>query len=214
MHLPPLPDGQLIHDRNYSVHSFRQADDRLVLRGVVHDQKPPGIYFEDDPEPLSVHHMVVDLTLAFPSLEITKADVWMNVTPHMGCSRIEPDYQQLVGLSIARGFSRKVKDLFGGPKGCTHIGALLQAMAPVAIQSSWSMRALSSAGMGMSPNGDATIAEKKQALAFNINTCHIWDEDGEQVHAVLSGGELEIPVWAEQRLTELGRDRSEWGRGR
>jgi len=211
MQLPPEPDGQLIHDRNYSVTSYRMSDDRFVLRGVVHDQKPPGIYLEDDPEPLSVHHMVVDLTLSFPAMEVLAADVHMNITPHTGCSKIEPDYQQLVGLSIARGFSRQVKDIFGGPSGCTHIGALLQAMAPVAIQSSWSMRALSSAGMKLEalPNVEA----RKQALLFNINTCHIWDEHGPQVAGVLSGEAMEVPVWARERLVKLGRGEDEWGRG-
>ena len=156
--------------------------------------------------------MVIDLALTFPGMEIIEASVKMNVTPHMACSKIEPDYQKLVGLSIARGFSRNVKDLFGRSDGCTHLGALLQAMAPVAVQSSWSMRALSSSGVSIEALPD--IDAKRQALAFNINTCHIWDEDGEQVQAVLSGRDLEVPVWAEKRLEKLGRPAGEWGRGR
>jgi hypothetical protein len=43
-------------------------------------------------------------------------------------------------MSIARGFNAKVRELFGSSRGCTHIGALLAAMAPVAIQTGWSMR--------------------------------------------------------------------------
>lgn len=208
MQLPPEPEGQLIHDREYSVKAYRIAADMLVLRGVVHDQKPPGVYFEDDPDPLSVHHMVVDLTVRFPTMEIVAVEVTMNVTPHLGCSAIEPDYQQLVGLSIARGFSRSVKDLLGGPRGCTHIGALLQAMAPIAIQSSWSMRALNSdTSTSESPSKEASMA---QALTFNLNTCHIWAEDGAQVQVVRDGGELEIPVWAVDRAVQLGRTPEEW----
>ncbi len=209
--LPPEPEGRLLHHRSYDVRAYHLADDRLMLRGIVHDQKPPGIYFDDDPDPLSVHHMVVDLHLHFPSLEIVAADVTMNVTPHHECSRIEPDYQQLVGLSIARGFSRKVKDLFGGPSGCTHIGALLQAMAPVAIQSMWSMRAVTD-GTPMNVDAEPDLEARRRSLAFNINTCHIWDEQGEQVVSIMNGGEVGVPVWAEQRLAELGRDVSEWGR--
>ena len=209
MELPPPPDGDLIHHRTYDVHAYRLAPDKMMLRGIVHDQKPPGIYFEDDPDPLSVHHMVVDLTLAFPTLEIVATEVTMNVTPHMTCNRIEPDYQQLVGLSIARGFSRKVKDLFGGPSGCTHIGALLQAMAPVAIQSMWSMNSLGGRSNESDPEADAR--SKRQAMAFNLNTCHIWAEDGEQMVSLRNGDALEVPVWAVDRLTALGRDAGEWG---
>lgn len=210
MEPPPPPDGTLIHHRTYDVFSYRLGPDQMMLRGIVHDQKPPGIYFEGDTEPLSVHHMVVDLTLAFPSLEITKADVTMNVTPHTNCNRIEPDYQKLVGLSIARGFSRQVKDLFGREAGCTHIGALLQAMAPVAIQSMWSMNSFDQPSSGGDPAGSEEGRER--AMAFNLNTCHIWAEDGENVQAIRRGESLGVPVWAEQRLRELGRDPSEWNR--
>lgn len=208
MELPPEPDGDLIHHRTYDVLSYRLAADRFMLRGIVHDQKPPGIYFEGDPDPLSVHHMVVDLTLNFPTLEILATEVTMNVTPHMTCNQIEPDYQQLVGLSIARGFSRRVKDLFGGPRGCTHIGALLQAMAPVAIQSMWSMTSTADRIDQGDPTETANARER--AMAFNLNTCHIWAEDGEQILSLKRGEPVEIPVWAVDRLVELGRDPEEW----
>lgn len=208
----PPPEGEPIHHRSYDVFAYRQANDRLMLRGIVHDQKPPGIYFEGDPEPLSVHHMVVDLVLDYPSLEIVAADVTMNVTPHLNCNAIEPDYQQLVGLSIARGFSRQVKDLFGRSKGCTHIGALLQAMAPVAIQSMWSMGSMGARDQAEA--GDApevsSAASRERAMAFNLNTCHIWDENGENVAAIRRGEELEVPVWASERLVKLGRSPEDW----
>ena len=74
----PHPDGvdphaQLIHERAYVVRAYRKNEDTLLLRGAVRDQKPPGLYVPSDPEPLTVHHMVVDLTIAIPSLEIISA---------------------------------------------------------------------------------------------------------------------------------------------
>ncbi len=206
----PEPTGTLIHNRTYDVAAYREATDRLRLRGTVHDEKPPGTYIEDDPDPLTVHRMEVDLLLDFPSLTILEVMVEMQTTPHRGCTAIEPDYQKLVGLSIARGFVRQVKDRLGGPKGCTHIGALLQAMAPVAIQSSWSMRSLA---MQESP-GEVAVAltpeDRMRSLSYNINTCHIWDEEGQQVADVKAGVEMEIPVWAEERLVSMGRTPEEW----
>ena len=53
----------------------------------------------------------------------------------------------LVGLSIARGFTHRVRELFGGPRGCTHTTALLQAMAPIAMQCFWSMRSAACNGV-------------------------------------------------------------------
>jgi len=141
-----------------------------------------------------------------------EASVQMNVTPHMKCNTIEPDYQKLVGLSIARGFSRHIKDLFGRAHGCTHIGALLQAMAPVAIQSMWSMNSANVGGDASGESNNVTSSDegRERAMAFNLNTCHIWAEDGENVQAIRRGEDLEVPVWASERLVELGRDPMEW----
>lgn len=206
--LPPEPTGDLVHHRTYDVRAYREADDTLRIRGIVQDEKPAGMYIEDDPEPLSIHQMVVDLVIAYPSLEIIDAQVVMEITPHHGCTSIEPAYGQLVGISIARGFTRKVRELFGGPRGCTHVGALLQAMAPVAIQSMWSMVTVNEVPVELSA---ADVAEKRrQAMLFNTNTCHVWDEHGEIVARVNNGQEIEPPLWAVERLEKLGRTPEEW----
>lgn len=209
MPLPPEPDLPVVHRRAYDVTAYRRSATELLLRGTVRDEKPAGLYFADD-RPLTVHHMVVDLVVTLPSMEITATEVVMQTHPHEGCTRIEEDYQQLVGLSIARGFSRSVKDLFGGPRGCTHIGALLQAMAPVAIQSIWSMRALDEGEVAVAVEPSDPEQRLREGLRFNLNTCHIWDEEGEMVAAVRRGEELPPPVWAVDRLRELGRDPDEW----
>lgn len=211
----PEPSGPLLHDRNYSVRSYREGEQTLRIRGEVHDVKPPGLYVADDPEPMSVHLMVVDLVIAYPALEIVEAEVLMEVTPHSGCTTIEPAYDKLIGLSIARGFSRQVRELFGGPRGCTHVGALLNAMAPVAIQSMWSMHifaAREGTAVSIGPD-DEVLSEEEQRIrrmSTNKNTCHVWDEDGELWDRAIAGDELEIPLWAADRLVEMGRDPAEW----
>lgn len=173
---------------------------------MVHDRKPAGMYIENDPEPLSIHQMVVDLTIAFPSLEIVDAGVVLEVTPHSGCTSITDTYERLIGLSIARGYTHKVRELFGGPRGCTHVGALLQAMAPVAIQSFWSMKSFETPVDLSSQPRDERIENMKR----NFNSCHVWDTEGDFVKNILNGGEIEPPQWAERRLAELGRPASDW----
>ncbi len=210
----PHPDGvgaadELIHERAYIVRSYRKGADAMVLRGAVRDQKPPGLYVADDPDPLTVHHMVLDLTIAVPTLEITSAAAQLRTHPHAACPSIEDRYGQLVGLSITRGFTHKVRELFGGPRGCTHTTALLQAMAPVAVQSLWSFRmAQARAAGGSSHFGDQQRAEA--AIAMNLNTCHIWAEDGDQVASLRRGEPMETPVWIVDRLVTLGRDPTKW----
>lgn len=202
------PVSDLVHERAYVVRAYRKDDQTLVVRGAVRDQKPPGLYIPGDDEPLTIHHMIVDLHVAVPSLEIIAAKVALETHPHTNCPRIEDHYTNLVGLSIARGYTHKVRDLFGGPKGCTHTTALLQAMGPVAIQSMWSFRVLSARGAGGS--AVTTPEARRQAMAMNVNTCHIWAEDGEQAAAIAAGEPMEVPVWIVRRYAELGRDPATW----
>ena len=205
----PPTGGELIHTRGYEVRTYKMRDDMFILRGVVIDEKPAGLYVAEDPEVLWVHHMVVDLEVSFPMFVIEKVRVTFHERPHTHCTDIEPEYQKLVGLSIARGFNNKVKELFGGPRGCTHIGALLAAMAPVAIQSGWSMR------MGVpkeaeNANGMSTSEQRKRAYAINLNTCHMWDENGQMVSDIEQGIPMEVPLWITKRFKKLGLEDSEW----
>lgn len=208
---PPPPEGATqIHDRRYQVRTYKLTDDVMLLRGVVCDEKPAGLYIDDDPDPLWMHHMIVDLHVAWPTFEIVDARVEFREHPHTGCTNIVPEYQKLIGLSITRGFNAKVKELFGGPRGCTHIGALLQAMGPVAIQSGWSMR------VGSTPEDTSHLSageideRRRRGYAMNLNTCHIWDENGEMVSDIRAGRTIEVPLSVSKRLTKLGRDEAEW----
>jgi len=209
-YFPAAPEGgELIHTRFYEARTYKMSDDLFLLRGVVCDEKPAGLYLADDPEPLWVHHMVVDLEITFPMFVIEKVSVTFHERPHTHCTDIEPDYQKLVGLSIARGFNKQVKDLFGGPRGCTHIGALLAAMAPVAIQSGWSMRVGNALGTQES-DGASTAEQRKRSYAMNLNTCHMWDENGQMVADIEAGLPMETPLWITKRAKALGRDDTEW----
>ena len=69
------------------------------------------------------------------------------------------------------------------------------------------MREAASSGappMEMSPEA------RERAFATNLNTCHIWDEDGEHVRLIRSGGTLGAPVSVVNRLAKLGRPIDEW----
>ncbi len=214
--LPADPEGmEVLHDREYRVRAFRTAEDRLLVRGAVRDQKPPGMYVPDDPAPLTMHHMVVELEIDFPSLEIVRAEATLEIHPHSGCPRIEDHYQHLVGLSIARGFTNKVRELFGGPRGCTHTTALIQAMAPVAVQCFWSMRASTARRTGLdrpfAPAADEAADESAEAAwRYNVGSCHVWAADGEQVAQIRRGEEVEVPLPIMRRMAESGHDPSTW----
>jgi hypothetical protein len=208
--LPPDPEGlAVLHEREYRVRTYRRQDHdgpRLLMRGAVRDQKPAGLYFAEDPDPLTFHHMQVELEVRFPSLEISAATVLFEAHPHDICGSIAPHYGGLVGLSIARGFTHEVRQRFGGPRGCTHVTALLLAMAPVAIQSIWSMQVMDEpAAMGRwRPSMDLTADERKQRFATTLNSCHVWDDSGEFAKQALAGGFVDVPIPMRRRLDKLG----------
>jgi DUF2889 family protein len=212
--LPPEPDGlEMIHDREYRVRAYRAAADRILLRGAVRDQKPNGLYIVDDPDPLTFHHMLVELHVAFPSMEIVDAAVLFEAHPHEACPSIAERYRSLVGLSIARGFTHEVRQRFGGPRGCTHTTALLLAMAPVAIQCVWSMEIAGAreSGRPLRRPSDLTDEERERRRSVVLNSCHVWDVDGEHAKRVLAGGEVGLPIPMRRRLERLGIDPATFG---
>ena len=213
--LPPDPDGlEVLHDREYRVRAFVLSPERILIRGAVRDQKPPGIYLAGDPDPLTMHHMQVDLTVAFPSMVIEAAEVVFETHPHTTCVDIVESYQGLVGLSITRGFTHKVRELFGGPRGCTHTTALLLAMGPVATQCTWSMYAAAARREGKSfiaSRAEMTPEQREMSLRANLNTCHVWAEDGEMMATARAGGQMEMMLQVKQRFTALGIPEDEWG---
>ena len=139
----------------------------------------------------------------------------MHVRPNVECRDTLPRYDQLIGLSITRGFTHKVREMFGGPRACTHIGALLNAMAPVAIQSMWPFTAKVLEDKGIDATADvspedARRARAERAMTWNRNTCHVWAEDGPMFKLLSAGGELPPPLWAIDRLEAAGIPIESW----
>ena len=176
----------------------------MRVRGRLVDTKPQGLALSDG-EPLTIHDMVVDLWVTMPEFVIDQVEVTMDVHPYELCTGILDDYQQLVGLSITRGYTRRVRELFGGPNGCSHVGALLQAMGPVAVQASWSFVTLHDDLAATPTIMDGDAEERERRARMNTNTCHVWAEDGEHLTAVVLG-ESRHPRWQVERLRKLGLD--------
>ena len=207
-------DAQPLHQRHYRfAEAYRNEDGTILLRGAVRDRKPEGLFFPQDEQPVTVHHMVVDVVMDPNTFLITSARVMDTITPDV-CRVIEPHYDTLVGLSIARGFGQGARAVRRPVLGRTHTTALLLAMAPVAVQSMFSMQpdaaAVESQPVDQPPRR-MTEEHRARALAYNLNTCHVWAEDGEMATAMLNGEPHEFfPLWAKRRLAELGLPDEVW----
>lgn len=200
-------EGEPLHLRNYAVRSYRLGRDRFLIRGVVDDRKHASSWLPDDGSMMVMHHMVLDLLVEFPTLVILEAKMVMEAHPHEVCIEIEDKYEQLQGVSIARGFTHKVREMFGGPRGCTHATALLQAMAPVAVQTTWGMMMANRLDDAIERGEDTKPAmlmplaeDRAESVARSLNTCHVWDEQGPVVAHLLGGGTIELPLPLRRRM--------------
>ena len=192
-----------IHNRTYQTEAFAEEDGRLRVVGQLTDVKPIGLGPADG-EPLVVHDMTLELLVEVPSFEIVDVTAVMHTHPYDLCTSILPDYRAMIGLSVARGFLNEVRRLYGGPRGCSHLTALVQAMAPVAIQASWALVTLDEPleTLAAGPSGDE--AERARRVRMNTNTCHVWREGGDHLEAVLTGDGDARPGWMRERFVKLG----------
>jgi len=207
--LPDDADLELLHQRRYETRVYLIDDEHLVVRGALVDDKPPGLFIENDPDWLEIHRMEVELKIRLIDLEVIDACVGFETHPYENCPTITESYRELIGLNVARGFNRRVRELFGGPRGCTHTTALLQAMAPAVHQSMWSVsikRQRTGARRVLST--EEATAQRERALQANLNTCHVWAEGGTRVQLMRDGDDFHTPVTIRRRLDALGMDDS------
>ena len=202
MQQSPIGESIPIHTRSYATEAFAEPDGLMRVHGRLTDTKPHGLCLADG-TPLVIHDMAVDLYCEPETFESVRVEADMDVRPYEQCTAILEAYQKLVGVSIARGYSRTVKELFGGPGGCSHVGALLIAMGPVAIQASWSLRNLHAEPGAMTGDPDDP-AERERRLRMNMNTCHVWAEDGPNIAFIKRGERPPSPDWEASRLAALG----------
>ena len=67
-------------------------------------------------------------------LTIVDAVADMKTFPHAECTEIEPNFRDLIGLSVGRGYSSAVQERFGRQRGCSHLEFLARAIGPVVVQ--------------------------------------------------------------------------------
>jgi hypothetical protein len=136
----PLPEPKAprepLHRRRIEINGYRRADGLFDIEGRLVDTKPydlklaAGVRRAGEP----VHAMWLRITID-RNLTIVDADAAMDAVPYAGhCEGITPHYRKLIGVSIRPGYLRKLKELFGDVRGCTHISELAGALATAAYQ--------------------------------------------------------------------------------
>ncbi|MBI4638300.1 MAG: DUF2889 domain-containing protein [Candidatus Rokubacteria bacterium] len=168
-----------VHVRTIRCEAARIGDDHLEVTGRLADERPPGgpRWFGVDQSAL-IHDMTVTISVRYPDLVVTAARGTMTSHPYTICTDAVPPLGELVGLSVARGFTRAVNERFGRQRGCAHLTALIHAMAPVVRQAA----GVAFRGESAPPRADADH--------WFVNTCQAWREGG-PLHARLEANDLE-----------------------
>lgn len=156
-----------VHVRTIRVEARRVGPDELELTARLLDERPGG-----GPRWLgagaetTVHDMALTVRVRYPDLVITAVDGSMTTHPYLVCPEALPPLQQLVGLSVARGFTRAVNERFGRARGCAHLTALVHALAPVVRQAA-----------GAAFRDQDRPPDPGEDFWF-VDTCQAWREGG------------------------------------
>lgn len=166
MPLPAAAARKLAHTRTYECKGYEREDGLWDIEGHLVDTKPytwrarGGVKDLAAGEP--AHDMWMRLTVDL-DLTIHDAIATTDAGPFAPCGDITHKFGQLKGKRIGRGWTKEFRDLFGGPRGCTHHWELLGRIATVAYQTTYGKK--------------RGLPRKPGEIPYQFNTCHMYAAD-------------------------------------
>ena len=133
--LPKVPRERL-HCRAVTYDGFRRADGFFDIEAHLSDVKDHDFELLTGVRPagIPVHDMWVRVTID-RTFVIQVIEAVTDSMPYPGaCERITPDYEKLVGANLLDGFRKRLHELMGGVRGCTHITEMLSNLPSAAVQ--------------------------------------------------------------------------------
>jgi Protein of unknown function (DUF2889) len=204
---PPGSDEDPVHRRTIAMEVFGRGDYFVVI-GTLLDQRP---WAGGALGPRDLHRMELGIVVRRADMTIVDAAADMQSYPHAECTDIEPSFRDLVGLSVARGYSNAVQERFGRQRGCSHLEFLARAIGPVVIQG------LTSSGAWEVEKGSGQHPMREGGFGFLANTCHVWTEDGAGAQKIAAGWRPGLLGYPAPRAVEVRRrmagDAAEAGTG-
>lgn len=190
---PPAP-RQKLHTRTIVIEGYRREDGLFDIEARLDDTKTYPFANEDRGEIApgeKLHGMLMRLTI-HEDMMVVACEANTEFGPYAVCPAIAPNFANLAGLRIGPGWTRRVKEVVGGVKGCTHLVELLGPMATVAFQTL------------------VVVRRKKQAASSGppalLNTCHAYAADGPMV--ARRWPEYAKAEYAKAQRYSAGRDRN------
>ena len=187
--VPSLPSApaSAVHRRSITMDSYPLDEEHVTVVGRLTDVEPWA-----GPGHEVIHDMTLILTVRLADLVITSAEAGMGSFPHAECPFIAPAFAQLEGLSVRRGFTKELRQRFGGVSGCAHLGELARAMGPAIMRTS----AASRHRQVIADRANGSPADAGPA-PLPLGSCHVWAADGPGVQKMEAGwvpGTVSFPV--------------------
>lgn len=158
----------LIHRRRIEVEGYLREDGLFDLEARLVDTKGRDYALATGVRPAgaAIHDMVICVTID-RRMVVQSVQARTDASPYPGaCERIAPQYADLAGLDLMRGFRQAVRERFSGLAGCSHLSELLMSVPTAALQTL------------------ATFVRDNEETAhkpFQLDRCHALDTTGETV---------------------------------
>ena len=160
-----------IHYRSVQCRSYQREDSLWDIEGHLVDTKSYAFPNRERGEIAAgepVHEMWLRLTVD-DELRVHEVEATTDAGPFSICPAITDQFKKLRGLRIGRGWRRRVNELLGGVKGCTHLVELLGPVATTAFQTIYPIK---------SRREKSATGGKKPPI---IDSCHALASDSEVV---------------------------------
>jgi hypothetical protein len=170
--------GEPVHHRSITISTHECAEGGIIVEGELKDNRLKTYYkISGEPAlPGMVHHMILRMHVTGPPLTIKDIEAEMPGVPRDECRETINSLNIVKGMSITPGFTLKIKTILGGPVGCSHLTALLLAMAPAVVQGSWAYHAQKPLPDEFSPD---------LMNQYLIDTCRVWRREGDLAKSLL-----------------------------
>jgi hypothetical protein len=182
-----------VHRRTIDLDVF-ERDDHFEVVARLRDERP---WADGVDHVRHLHDMTLTVSVRRADLTIVAARAEMRRFPHAECPGIEAKFEELVGLSVARGYTRAVQERFGRDLGCTHLEFLARALGPAVVQ------AIPSAASRATSESAAREELSKVGTAWLADTCHVWRTDGPGQRKIAAGwlpGRDEYPAPSAEQI--------------
>ncbi len=168
-----------IHTRDIRMTTFPHEDGQVIVAGELTDTRYVKIFDITGRvlEPGTIHHIRLFCRVAPDPLRIVEAEADMLTIPMEECRTTLDRVPLLEGLEIKPGFTRKVAEIMGSTRGCTHLCTLTKAMAQEIVHG-WLTE------KRREPILLPDNIEDMKESGFLVDSCRMWQKDGPKIQAL------------------------------